>query len=75
MSRRAITVAVGVVVVAAAVLVGLRVTVDEIGATGSASKSAGSFAAQTVWGTPNLAGVWKGAPLGAGVAGNGADRH
>jgi hypothetical protein len=66
MSRRAITVAVGVVVVGVAVLVGLRVTVDEIGATGSASKSSGSFAAQTEWGTPNLAGVWKGAPLGSG---------
>jgi len=70
MSRRAITVTVGAVVVGAAVLVGLRVTVDENGATGSASKSSGSFAAQTEWGTPNLAGVWKGVPLGAGSGGD-----
>ncbi len=66
MSRRAMTVAVGAVVVGAAVLVGLRVAVDENGATESASTSTGSFTARTGWGAPNLAGVWRGAPLGAG---------
>ena len=65
MSRRAMTVGVGAVVVGAAVLAGLRVARDENGAFESASMGPGSFTAQTEWGEPDLAGVWKGAPLGA----------
>ena len=44
----------GAVVVAAALLAGVRMAVP-----------AGSFAAQTEWGEPNLTGVWRAAPLGA----------
>ncbi len=65
MSRRAMTVAIGAVVVGAAVLIGLRVVVDENGATESASNGTDSLTARTEWGEPNLAGVWRGAPLGA----------
>jgi hypothetical protein len=66
MSRRAI--AVGVVVVAVAALwVGVRMAVNENGAAGGAT---GSFAAQTTWGEPNLAGVWKGEALGAASGGD-----
>ncbi len=64
MSRRALTVGVGAVVVGAAVLVGLREAVDENGAI--ESTGTGSFAARTEWGEPNLAGVWRAVPLGAG---------
>lgn len=66
MSRRAITVAIGVVVVGAAVLIGPRVAEDGNGTIESASTSAGSFAERTAWGDPNLAGVWRAEPLGAG---------
>jgi len=52
-------------VVGAAVLLGLRVAVAQSGATDSASTESGSFAARTEWGEPNLAGVWRAAPLGA----------
>ena len=57
---------VGAVVVAAAVLVGVRVARDENGATESPATGAGSFTARTAWGEPNLTGVWRAAPLGAG---------
>ena len=63
MSRRAMTVVVGAVAVAA-LLVGVRMAVNENGAGEGAA--AGSFAARTAWGEPNLTGVWKGDPLGAG---------
>ena len=56
MSRRAMAV-VAAVVVAAALLAGVRMAVRD-GATAS-------FAAQTAWGEPNLTGVWRAAPLGA----------
>ncbi len=57
------TVVVGAVAIAA-LLVGVRMATNENGAAGGAT--AGSFAARTAWGEPNLAGVWKGEPLGAG---------
>ena len=60
MSRRAMTVVVGAVAVAA-LLVGVRMAVNENGAGEGAA--AGSFAARTAWGEPNLTGVWKGDPL------------
>ena len=63
MSRRAITVVVGAVAVAA-LLVGVRMAVNEDGAAGGAAT--GSFAPKTTWGEPNLTGVWKGEALGAG---------
>lgn len=59
MSRRAITVVVGAVAVAA-LLVGVRMAVNENGAAGG-----GAFAARTDWGEPNLTGVWRGETLGA----------
>jgi len=40
--------------------------VDESGENGSASTDTGSFTALTEWGEPDLAGVWRAAPLGAG---------
>ena len=66
MSRRAVTAVVVAVVAGAALLVGVRVAVDENGATQGAATGTGSFAARTAWGEPNLAGVWRGATLGAG---------
>ena len=60
------TIGVGLVVVGVAVLVGLRVTMDENGANDSASTGTGSFSARTGWGVPDLAGVWRATPLGAG---------
>lgn len=66
MSGRAMTVGVGLAVVGAAVLLGLRLTVDENGAVDDAPTGTGSFSALTAWGEQNLAGVWRGAPLGAG---------
>ncbi len=59
------TIVVGAVIVGAAVLVGQRVAEDENGTIESASTSAGSFTGRTAWGEPNLAGVWRAAPLGA----------
>ena len=50
----------------AAVLLGLLLMVDENGANDSASTDTGSFTALTEWGEPDLAGVWRAAPLGAG---------
>ena len=67
MNRRAMTIVVGAVVVGAAMLLGQRVAEDENGAGESASTSTDSFTAQTEWGAPNLAGVWRAAPLGAGT--------
>ena len=60
------TVVLGAVVVGAAVLVGQRVAVDENGVIDSASTGTGSFTVRTEWGEPNLAGVWRAAPLGVG---------
>jgi hypothetical protein len=54
MSRRAMAVVVGAVVVAAALLAGVRM-----------APSTGSFAAKTAWGEPDLTGVWRAAPVGA----------
>ncbi len=68
MSRRAMAVVVGAVVVGAALLVGVRVAVDENGATENAATGTGSLTARTAWGEPNLTGVWRGTPLGAGSA-------
>jgi hypothetical protein len=48
------------VVAVAAVLIGVRMTVNEDGAA-----SATAFAAKTAWEEPNLTGVWKGESLGA----------
>ena len=59
------TVGVGAVVAGAAVLAGLRVAVQENGAIESALTGTDSFTARTEWGEPNLAGVWRGSPLGA----------
>lgn len=56
MSKRALVI-VGVMVVGAALLVGVR------SMTGDGEE--GAFAARTSWGEPNLAGVWKAEPLGA----------
>jgi hypothetical protein len=64
MSRRA-AVVVGAVVVGAALLVGLRMAVDEK-ETESPATGAGAPATRTAWGEPNITGVWKGTPLGAG---------
>jgi hypothetical protein len=61
MSRRAMAVVAGTVVVSAALLAGLRVAVDD-----NRSTKAGSFSAKTGWGEPDLTGVWKATPLGAG---------
>jgi hypothetical protein len=66
MSRRAMAVVAGAVVVGAALLIGVRMSVDERGATESGATGARSFPAQTAWGEPNLIGVWRAAPLGAG---------
>jgi hypothetical protein len=57
MSTRAMVV-VGAAVVGAALLVGVRVAVNDDGGEGS-------FAARTAWGEPNLTGVWRGEALGA----------
>ena len=57
------TIGVGLVVGAAALL-GLRLVMDENGANDSASTGTGSFSAQTEWGEPDLAGVWRATPLG-----------
>jgi len=54
MSRRAMAVIVGGVVVAAALLAGVRM-----------ATSTGSVAAKTAWGEPDLTGVWRAAPVGA----------
>jgi hypothetical protein len=59
MSRRTMTGVVGAMIVGAALLVGVRVAVDDEGTAGEA------FAARTSWGDPNLAGVWRGEKLGA----------
>ena len=61
MSKRAMTIVVGAVALAA-LLVGVRVAVDDDGE--------GAFAARTSWGEPNLAGVWKGETLGARSGGD-----
>ena len=63
MSRRAMVVVAGAVVVVA-LLAGVRMAVDN-GATDAAASSSGSFTPKTAWGEPNLAGVWKATPLGA----------
>ena len=60
MSRRAMTVVAGIVVVGAALLAGLRVAVNE-----NRSTAASSFNTKTGWGEPNLTGVWKATTLGA----------
>ena len=65
MSGRGMTIGVGLVVGAAALL-GLRLVMDENGANESASTGTGSYSEQTEWGEPDLAGVWRAAPLGAG---------
>jgi hypothetical protein len=61
MSRRAVTAVVATVVVAGALWFGLRQTVNENGAA-----RGGAPAPPTSWGEPDLTGVWKGEPLGAG---------
>ena len=65
MSKRGIAIVVGAVLVGAALLVGVRVAMDENGAPARATTGAGSFSARTAWGEPNLTGVWKGVHLGA----------
>lgn len=55
---------VGVVVVGAAVWIGVRQTENENDEAGSAAVS-GASAAQTPWGEPNLTGVWRAEALGA----------
>ena len=64
MSGRAMKAVVVAVVAGAALLVGVREAVQENDAASAAGT--GSFTARTAWGEPNLAGVWRGAPLGAG---------
>ena len=58
MSRRAIRLGIGMIAVGAAVLVGPEAVVGQDEAVDSAST-------RTPWGEPNLAGVWRAAPLGA----------
>jgi len=65
MSRRAMGAVAGAVVVGAALLVGVRMSMNESGATGAATGTS-AFSAQTAWGEPNLTGVWRASPLGAG---------
>jgi hypothetical protein len=62
MSKRA-AVTVGVLVVGAAVLIGVRSMSDDDGGEGAS-------AARTPWGEPNIMGVWKGEPLGASSGGD-----
>ena len=66
MSRRAMAVVAGAVVVGAALLAGVWVAVDDNGATEGAATGTGSFTAKTGWGEPNLTGVWRATALGAG---------
>ena len=63
MNRPAMTLVVAAVIAGAALFVFLRGTSNDNEA--SDASSAGSFAAQTSWGEPNLTGVWKAEPLGA----------
>ncbi len=63
MSRRAMTLVVGAVA-GVALLVGVRVAMNDNEAAGAAADT-GSVAARTSWGEPNLTGVWKGETLGA----------
>jgi hypothetical protein len=63
MSRRTMTLVVGAVA-GVALLVGVRVAMNDDGAAGAAAGT-GSFSALTSWGEPNLTGVWKGETLGA----------
>ena len=65
MSRRGTAIVVGALVVGAALFVGARMAMNDNGAAEGAARGAGSFAARTAWGEPNLTGVWKGVPLGA----------
>jgi hypothetical protein len=53
------------VVAVAALLIGVRMTVNEGGAAGDTG-----VAPKTAWGEPNLTGVWKGESLGAGAGGD-----
>jgi hypothetical protein len=64
MSRRAV-IGVVVLVAGAALLVALRSATRTDDASGGHAGT-GSSAARTSWGEPNLTGVWKGEPLGAG---------
>ena len=70
MTRHALTVGAIAVVVGFVLLLGLPESVDENGpvddaTTGTTETTASSFSAQTQWGEPNLADVWRAAPLGA----------
>ena len=66
MSKRATTLAVGAMVIAAAMLIGVRVARDGNGGSGSAATdSAASLGTRTSWGEPNLTGVWKAEAFGA----------
>jgi hypothetical protein len=60
MSRRAIAVVAGAVVVGVVLLAGVRMAVDDNRATEAASSNA-----KTAWGEPDLTGVWKATMLGA----------
>ena len=64
MSRRGITIGVSLAVGTAALL-GLRLVLDENSANDSTPTGTGSFSALTDWGEPDLAGIWRAAPLGA----------
>jgi len=55
MNRRAMAVGVGAVVIGIALLAGVRV-----------ARNTNGEIAKTAWGEPNLTGVWKAEPLGAG---------
>jgi hypothetical protein len=66
MRGRATTLLVGAAVIAAALLIGVRVARNSsTGAESPATESGASFSAKTSWGEPNLTGVWKAAALGA----------
>jgi len=58
------TIGVGLAVGVTALL-GLRLMLDENGVNDNTSTGTGSFSARTEWGEPDLAGVWRAAPLGA----------
>ena len=63
MTRRATTIVIAAVIAGAGLVLFLRGTSNE-NETAAAS-SARAFTPQTSWGEPNLAGVWKGDPLGS----------
>ena len=65
MINRATVIGGGLILVGAGVFFSLRVADDETSVVESASTVSAAFSAQTVWGEPDIAGVWRGTVLGA----------